>query len=333
MGAMFGGGVGRQTPPGKKEHYSGDWDSCLCSEHDGFRCPPLATNHDGFFAFLLGMRHVDAMAPVLAAGPDVWRIIHTLSHRATGYKEAKSVGGRYSASDLQFAWKTTKNCECHARDEHCTAHCQCLRRGACDNVPDHCTCAAGKCVALSCPCVSAGRPCNERCAVCGQHQQGKGEQQQPPGGGGAAVAAAAAGDGKETEDDKEGGGEGSRANSTSLCQTNHWNWLLAEHNVRFDDIPNECTRQPIALNPGLTRTTLASRLDIMGSSTECCSKYVRSSRVYVCARAGGMGLGGLCVGSETLLRWWGRWALRGGGSKIVCTFYPVNMNVCCSAFV
>ena len=182
MGAMFGGGVGRQTPPGKKEHYSGDWDSCLCSEHDGFRCPPLATNHDGFFAFLLGMRHVDAMAPVLAAGPDVWRIIHTLSHRATGYKEAKSVGGRYSASDLQFAWKTTKNCECHARDEHCTAHCQCLRRGACDNVPDHCTCAAGKCVALSCPCVSAGRPCNERCAVCGQHQQGKGEQQQPGGG-------------------------------------------------------------------------------------------------------------------------------------------------------
>ena len=79
-----------------------------------------------------------------------------------GYERTVGYTSGYGKDAVKFEWTETRRCGCHDRGTFCTAHCACILRNKCDNVPEFCSCV-GKCKPYHCPCVAAGRPCTEKC--------------------------------------------------------------------------------------------------------------------------------------------------------------------------
>jgi hypothetical protein len=189
---------------------------CTCTNHapPDFRCPPLGFYEiNGNVAPNVVTLHmlVRALAryepgivmliqAVVAALPTVW-----FTRDATIGRAPMAVGGT-----RKFLYTHTQliKCECHALGQHCSARCECVLQGRCDNLPgarDPCSCnngvSGGGCVPGMCPCILVGRPCIEQCG-CRTHA-----------GGGAAL-------------------DGSSSSAAEQrCSSNPWN-LLASKGVR-----------------------------------------------------------------------------------------------------
>jgi hypothetical protein len=82
--------------------------------------------------------------------------------KRVGYARTTDCSFGYGKDAVKFEWTETRRCECHDRGAFCTAHCACILKNKCDNVPEFCSCV-GKCKPYHCPCVAAGRPCTEKC--------------------------------------------------------------------------------------------------------------------------------------------------------------------------
>lgn len=99
----------------------------------------------------LSKRKEGAPSPVAPAAPAL------TSRRVTTLVEG---------ADQTFKYTTLRPCECHAAGKFCSAFCNCILKGKCDNVPLFCECsksASGGCKPGSCPCCLAGRPCSAAC--------------------------------------------------------------------------------------------------------------------------------------------------------------------------
>ena len=189
---------------------------CSCTKHapPGFRCPPLGfyeTNGNvapNVVTLHMLVRALAVYEPgivmlvqaAVAALPTVW-----YTRKATIGRAPMAAGGT-----RKFLYTHTQlvKCECHALGLHCSARCECVLQGRCDNMPsarEPCSCndgvRGGGCVPGMCPCIRVGRPCIEQCGC------------RPHTGGGAAAL------------------HGSPSSAAQRCSSNPWN-LLSNKGVR-----------------------------------------------------------------------------------------------------